>query len=74
MNGRKNEHYQCSFKGGIIMQEYMKVFIDESKGIVLLGYDSIAYEDEVLEDIREGFKKAYGYEVLMLPNATVSIV
>lgn len=52
----------------------MKVFIDESKGIVLLGYDSIAYEDEVLEDIREGFKKVYGYEVLMLPNATVSIV
>lgn len=56
------------------MEEYMKVFIDESKGILLLGYDSNVYEDEILEDIREGFKKAYGYEVLLLPNATVSII
>ena len=59
---------------GINMSECMKIYIDESKAIIILSYETGIYDDVALINVRENLKKAYGYEVIMIPNATITIV
>lgn len=56
------------------MSECMKIYIDESKEIIILSYETGIYDDVALINVRENLEKAYGYEVIMIPNATITIV
>lgn len=56
------------------MKEFMNIYVDEDKAIIILSYASGVYDNESLTSVQEDLEKAYGYTVLLMPNATLTLV
>lgn len=56
------------------MDKYINIIIDKINGVVILSYDSHIIGTEELERYQEDIKNIYGYEVMVLANAEVTII
>lgn len=52
----------------------INVIIDRINSVVILSYDSNVIEIGELENFKEDIKSIYGYEVMALANADVTII
>lgn len=54
------------------MNEFMNIYIDEIKGIIIISYESEAYLKEELQSVSENLVEVYGCKVVTVPNAKIT--
>lgn len=56
------------------MEEYINLIIDKINSVVILSYEGNLVNDDELEKIEIDIENTYGYKVIKIPNATVTII